>query len=89
MPFEILLGSTSNIKKEAVENGFGFNMSSLMTIDSRSGVPSQPVGKEQTKLGAYNRAIDAIKTPPLLLITPLESKMVCCREMVRVVIPAG
>jgi hypothetical protein len=59
--FNILLGSKSKIKQESVVKAFGSELSSLQTIDSVSGVPLQPVGKEETQLGAYNRAIYAIK----------------------------
>lgn len=59
--FEVLLGSTSAIKIQAVEEGFGSSLSKLFTVSSESGVPSQPVGKIQTQEGAFNRAVDAIR----------------------------
>ena len=60
MSFHILLGSTSIIKKDAVEMGFGEALANLQCFSSQSGVPSQPIGRAQTRLGAFNRAVHAI-----------------------------
>jgi hypothetical protein len=66
MLFNILLGSTSSIKKEGVEKGFGCLLSNIDAVDAMSGVPSQPIGKYQTQRGAFNRAMNAIPSKTLI-----------------------
>ena len=55
----IVLGSQSQIKLEACR--IAFPTHKVVSIDASSNVPEQPVGKDQTKLGATNRAIAASK----------------------------
>jgi hypothetical protein len=59
----LLLGSSSLIKRSAVLEAFGDLVLSedLLCYSSTSGVPEQPIGQEQTREGAFNRAIDARK----------------------------
>ena len=54
----IALGSTSEIKLNAVKEVFPHY--EITTISCKSGVPSQPVGKEQTQCGARNRSRAAL-----------------------------
>jgi hypothetical protein len=57
----LLLGSCSRIKKTAVSQAFAnlLQPENLVCYASSSGVPEQPIGREQTREGAFNRAIDA------------------------------
>jgi hypothetical protein len=54
----ILLGSTSPIKIGAISEVFPDN--TVIGLNVPSGIPEQPVGKEQTLQGARNRAKNAI-----------------------------
>lgn len=55
----VLLGSNSKIKKSAVISAFGETLEELVCYPSTSGVPEQPIGLDQTREGAFNRAVDA------------------------------
>lgn len=55
----VLLGSNSKIKESAVSSAFGETLKELTCYSARSGVPEQPIGQDQTREGAFNRAIDA------------------------------
>jgi hypothetical protein len=55
----VLLGSASQIKRSAVSSAFGDLLDELTCYPSLSGVPEQPIGQEQTREGAFNRAMDA------------------------------
>lgn len=57
----LLLGSRSSIKRTAVLEAFGdlVHPEDLVCYASSSGVPEQPIGQEQTREGAFNRARDA------------------------------
>lgn len=59
----VSLGSASVLKIEAVKKAFGKGFS-VVGYDVPSGVPSQPVGQEQTLEGARNRAYHAKKLHP-------------------------
>ena len=50
---KIAIGSTSFLKKKALERSFP--NCEILEVDCESGVPSQPIGKEQTIQGAKNR----------------------------------
>ena len=50
---KIAIGSTSIIKKRALERSFP--NCEILAVDCESGVPPQPIGKEQTIQGAKNR----------------------------------
>jgi len=68
----IVLGSESVIKLEAVRRAFP--EADVNGLSCESGVPPQPVGKEETERGAFNRAHAAWMTrnshldPPVLCI---------------------
>jgi hypothetical protein len=56
----LLLGSCSKIKKRAVTLAFGDLLDEeIICYPSLSRVPEQPIGQEQTREGAFNRALDA------------------------------
>jgi inosine/xanthosine triphosphatase len=59
----IAVGSTNPIKLAAVETilGKAFPNATFTALDVASGVPEQPWGDEQTRLGAFNRASNALK----------------------------
>lgn len=56
----ILLGSTSPIKIGAISEVYPDN--NVVGLNVSSGIPEQPVGKEQTLQGARNRAKNAISS---------------------------
>ncbi|TDQ12947.1 inosine/xanthosine triphosphatase [Algoriphagus boseongensis] len=63
----VLVGSKNPVKIACTEDGFtqAFNRSFLVEgINAFSGVPDQPVGDEETLLGAKNRAINSQKVFP-------------------------
>ena len=59
----IAVGSTNPIKVAAVEAilSQAFPGAVFIALDVFSGVPEQPWGDEQTRLGAFNRASNALK----------------------------
>jgi inosine/xanthosine triphosphatase len=63
----VLVGSKNPVKVACTEDGFtqAFNRSFLVEgINSFSGVSDQPIGDEETLLGAKNRAINSQRTFP-------------------------
>ena len=56
----VWLGSSSVIKRQAVQRAFGERLCELRSFSAESGVPSQPIGRAQTRQGALNRALHAI-----------------------------
>lgn len=56
----IALGSTSAIKLQALKEVWPD--AHVVGVKTSSGVPEQPVGKEQTKKGAVNRAYGAVQS---------------------------
>lgn len=50
---KVAIGSTSWLKKKAVERAFP--NTTVVNVECQSAVPPQPVGKEQTTQGARNR----------------------------------
>ena len=63
----VLVGSKNPVKIEATESAFtqGFNKSFLVEgINASSEVSEQPIGDEETLLGAKNRAINSKKIFP-------------------------
>ena len=65
---KIGLGTGSEIKINAVTRVFGpetsFDAEIFPVVDAPSGVPPQPIGKQQTRQGAVNRARAAQKSKP-------------------------
>eukprot|EP00483_Globobulimina_turgida_P004442 UN04451 len=59
----IVLGSSSYIKKKVIEETFG-KQCTVISLKFASGVPEQPVGKQQTKQGAKYRANKAKELKP-------------------------
>ena len=61
MKLTIAVGSTNPIKLAAVQAilSKAFSDSHFVTLETPSGVPEQPWGDEQTRLGAFNRARQA------------------------------
>ena len=55
----LFLGSQSKIKLEAAEAAFPNH--NVVGYSVNSGVPEQPVGMNETRLGALNRALGAAK----------------------------
>lgn len=51
----VVLASKSPIKADAVRQVYGSDMASLVCVAAESGVPSQPVGRDETKTGANGR----------------------------------
>ena len=60
----VALGSSSYIKKKVVEETFGVKNAEIIGLKFPSGVPEQPVGKEQTQKGAQYRADKAMELQP-------------------------
>ena len=63
----IALGSGSAIKKKCVDDTFG-GKATVIGLKFASGIPEQPVGKEQTKEGAEYRAKKAQEMKPDAMI---------------------
>lgn len=62
-PFaRIGLGSASQLKIAAVKQVFPH--AEILCVDAPSGVPPQPIGKEQTQQGATNRAMTVLEQLP-------------------------
>ncbi len=63
-PMTVIVGSTSPTKVKAAELVFGQLFSALLVraLALPSGVPDQPIGYEETRVGAVNRAQAALKT---------------------------
>ena len=57
---KILLGSNSSIKREAIQRAFKNKILELTCYPSSSEIPEQPIGREETKLGSFNRARNAL-----------------------------
>ena len=55
----VVLASKSPIKAEAVRLVYGDDIVSLVCVAAESGVPAQPVGQDETLLGAKNRVRNA------------------------------
>lgn len=51
----IVVGSMNSVKLQAVMNAFAHTK--VLGLESASGVPAQPIGHDQTRKGAENRAI--------------------------------
>ncbi len=60
---KIAIGSTNPVKFEAVKDGLkeAFSGADFVAIEVMSGVSDQPIGDEETKKGAINRAKEALK----------------------------
>jgi inosine/xanthosine triphosphatase len=61
-PFVVAVGSTNPVKVEPVRAVLAraFPEARVVSVDVRSGVPDQPIGLEQMRLGARNRALGAL-----------------------------
>ncbi len=66
MPITIAVGSTNPVKLAAAQAVLSraFSDALFLPLTVPSGVPDQPWGDEQTRLGAYNRARNALATAP-------------------------
>jgi inosine/xanthosine triphosphatase len=74
MPITIAIGSTNPVKVAAAQAilGRAFTEANFVTVKVSSGVPEQPWGEEQTRLGALNRARGALKAAGVGLGVGLE-----------------
>lgn len=73
-PLLVAVGSTNPIKVEPVRAVLArvFPSASVMSVDAPSGVPVQPIGLEQMRLGAQNRAATALHSLYALRDQPAE-----------------
>lgn len=64
-PWLVSLGSTNPVKRRAAESALqqllGASAARVSCVEVDSGVPGQPWGDEQTRLGASNRALAALE----------------------------
>lgn len=60
----IAVGSKNPAKLQAVRTGFGEGDFEIQGVDSPSGVSHQPIGDQETRLGALNRARHALFAAP-------------------------
>jgi inosine/xanthosine triphosphatase len=66
MTITIAVGSTNPVKLAAAQAVLSraFSEAVFLSLTVSSGVPDQPWGDDQTRLGAYNRARNALTTTP-------------------------
>lgn len=75
---KIAIGSTNPVKRAATEAilSRAFPQATFVSIDVLSGVPEQPWGDDQTRLGAFNRASKALAETGANLGVGLEGGLV-------------
>ncbi len=76
-PFVVIVGSTNPIKVEPVRTVLAraFSEARVVSVNVSSGVPEQPIGLEQMRQGARNRAAGALKE--LLTQVPAADGKLC------------